>query len=153
MKVFRIAKKKYIKDLSGEGARLYGGRWNEPGFSMVYFSESLSLCVLEILVHLDYKFLKDDFYFIEVDIPNPLIKSSIKTNDLPNNWRDIPSSQETKLVGTQWLSANKSVAMRVPSAILPSENNILLNPNHKLIGKVKVININKLEIDGRLIGG
>ena len=72
--IFRIAKTEYINDLSGEGARLFGGRWNKAGDAMVYFSENFSLCLLEIIVHVDYAKLPLDYSFIEVEIPDSVIK-------------------------------------------------------------------------------
>jgi len=150
LKIYRIAKKIFIRDLSGEGARLFGGRWNKKGLQMVYFSESLSLCVLEVLVHLDYKFLSNDFCFIEVTVPDKNVITNFSTNNLIANWRSNPPSISTKEIGTNWLLENKSVAMKVPSAVLPSESNILLNPNHDLISKIKIIKVASLDIDARI---
>ncbi len=75
VKIYRVAKKKFVRDLSGEGARLYGGRWNRKGSSMLYFSEHLSLCVLELLTRIDYEFLSEDYSFIEVEISEKSIDS------------------------------------------------------------------------------
>jgi RES domain-containing protein len=151
LKIYRIAKKKFIRDLSGEGARLFGGRWNKKGQYMVYFSETLSLSVLEILVHLDYKYLNKDFYFIEVELPSKFIKPIVKIKNLSDDWRNNPPLGYTKEIGTQWLLNNKSLAMRVPSAVLPSESNILLNPNNKLISEIKILKIVSLNIDERIL--
>ncbi|MCK5400758.1 MAG: RES family NAD+ phosphorylase [Flavobacteriaceae bacterium] len=150
MKVYRIAKQKFLSDLSGEGARLYGGRWNNAGYNMVYFSENLSLCVLEMLVHLEYKYINNDFGFIEVDIPDEFIKPTLKIKSLDENWRNNPPIGFTQDKGTAWLQSQKSLAMRVPSAVLPKEYNILMNPKHMSSSEIKIIKKGKLDIDSRI---
>jgi len=149
MIIYRIAKEKYLTDFSGEGARLFGGRWNKRGSNMLYFSESLSLCVLEILVHLDYKYLENDFGYIAVEVPdNSNIDVDVRT--LSPNWRVNPPQLYTQDFGSKWLEANKSLVLKVPSAVLPLQSNILLNPNHKLFKKIKIIKKGKLNIDSRV---
>ena len=150
MKLYRIAKKDYINDLSGEGARLFGGRWNKKGYSMLYFSKSLSLAVLEVLVHIDFRFLISDFKFIEVEIPDKFIEPKIKPEMLHNNWRDTPPSIYTKDFGTKWLQSEKSLAIQVPSAILPQQHNVLINPKHEKIKHLKIIKTEYLNIDSRV---
>ncbi|WP_290699359.1 RES family NAD+ phosphorylase [Lacinutrix sp.] len=151
MRVFRIAKKQYLEDLSGEGSRLFGGRWNKKGMAMLYFSDSLSTSLLEILVHLDFKHLTNDFGYIELEIPDNLIDTKLKLKDLDKNWRDNPPKSSTTILGTEFLKANKKLAYKVPCAILPMASNILINPRHKDIAKLKVIKIADLDIDSRLI--
>lgn len=150
MRVFRIAKKEYLEDLSGEGSRLYGGRWNKKGMAMVYFSESLSTCLLEILVHLDFKYLSSDFGYMEAEIPDASL-TSIKIKDLDTNWRNNPPDRSTAKIGTEFLKNSKKLGLKVPSAILPMASNILINPKHKDIEKLKVIKIADLDIDSRLV--
>lgn len=144
MKIYRIAKTQYISDLSGEGARLYGGRWNKAGYSMLYFSSFLSLSVLELLVHTDYQFIDDNFKYIEVELPDDLVIPNVSQPLLKQDWRQSPPPILTQNYGTNWLTSNKSVALSVPSAVLPSERNILLNPNHpdfKSINIIKKVNV------------
>lgn len=150
MRAFRIARQQYLEDLSGEGARLYGGRWNNKGYSMLYFSESLSLSLLEILVHLDFKYLPEDYGFLEVDIPDKLINTKMKLNKLESYWRDNPPHNYTMNLGTSWLKSSKGLAMQVPSAVLPVTNNILVNPRHKLISSIKIIKSGILDVDNRV---
>lgn len=151
MRVFRIAKKQYLEDLSGEGSRLFGGRWNKKGMPMLYFSDSLSTSLLEVLVHLDFKYLTKDFGYIEIDIPDNLIDTKLKLKDLDDNWRDNPPKSITTNLGTAFLKANKKLALKVPCAILPMASNILINPKHKDFAKLKVIKVADLDIDSRLI--
>lgn len=135
----------------GEGARLFGGRWNKKGHSMLYFSESLSLCVLEILVHLDYQFLTNDYQYIEAEIPNNYIKPKLKSSDLNGIWRNNPPPFYTQQLGTDWLLANKNLAMQVPSAVLPIQHNILINPRNSNISDLKIIKKGNLDLDKRIL--
>lgn len=149
MKIYRISKRNFIEDLSGEGARLYGGRWNRKGHSMLYFSEHLSLSVLEILVHTNQQLITNDYWFLEVDIPEKDI-ANIELKDLPNNWRTNSLISETQDFGTNWLLKNKELAVLIPSAVLPIENNILINPKHLRFSYLKVGRISELNLDARL---
>lgn len=151
MRVFRIAKKQYLKDLSGEGSRLYGGRWNKKGMAMLYFSDSLSTSLLEVLVHLDFKYLTSDFGYIEIEIPDALIDTKLKLKDLDTNWRDNPPKSSTVNLGSTFLKTSKKLGLKVPCAILPMASNILVNPKHKDISKLKIIKVADLDIDSRLI--
>jgi len=149
LKIYRIAKRNFIEDLSGEGARLYGGRWNRKGHSMLYFSEHLSLSVLEILVHTVQQLITNDYWFLEVEIPEKDI-ANIQLKDLPNNWRTNSFISETQDFGTNWLLQNKELAVRIPSAVLPFENNILVNPKNIRFSSLRVVRISKLNLDARL---
>lgn len=150
MKFYRIAKKEYLDDLSGEGARLYGGRWNKKGYSMLYFSESLSLALLEILVHLDFKYLTPDFGYIEVELPDTLIQPKVKVKNLDSSWRNNPPPLTTQNYGSKWMESQKNVALLVPSAILPQQCNILINPRHKNSSKLKIVKRGLLDVDVRI---
>lgn len=151
MKVYRIAKQEFLEDLSGEGARLFGGRWNKQGYNMLYTSAYLSLSVLELLVHLDYKFVDTTFGFIEIEIPDS--SSITKVNDalLQSNWRSNPPQSFTQDYGTQWLKNSESLMLQVPSAVLPHETNFLINPKHLDFSKVRILRKAVLELDSRLV--
>jgi len=149
LKIYRVAKKKHIKGFSGEGARLFGGRWNKKGVSLLYFSEHLSLCVLEILVHTNQQLITNDYWYIEVEIPENEIKH-INPKGLPQNWRVNPPLPFTQDYGTDWLLSHKSLVLKVPSAVLPNENNFLINPNHKQFSQVNITAKGVLDIDYRV---
>ncbi|MCB0462780.1 MAG: RES family NAD+ phosphorylase [Flavobacteriaceae bacterium] len=151
MKVYRIAKKQYLKDLSGEGARLFGGRWNKRGHHMLYTSESLAISVLELLVHLDYSDVNKDFGFIELDIPDHIKIDLIKPAILKQNWRANPPLSFTQDYGSQWLVSQKTLALKVPSAVLPTSFNYLINPKHQDFGELKIIKVGDLDLDSRLM--
>lgn len=151
LKIYRLAKNKFIHDLSGEGARLYGGRWNRKGDALLYFSENLSLCVLELLTRMSYEFITNDYSFLEAEVPSDLITSFSNPESIINNWRANPPISFTQDYGSEWLSANSDLGMSVPSAVLPSELNILINPNHTLFSKFKILKSGPLDLDKRIL--
>ena len=151
MRLFRIAKRQYIEDFSGEGARLYGGRWNKAGTKMLYLSSTLSLSVLEILVHFNQDYAPNDLYYAELELADKFINTKTDFSELKEHLRDNPPHYSTQKFGTEWVKFNKDLAMTVPSAILPTEQNILINPKHKDIGELKLIGIEVLQLDMRLV--
>ena len=150
VKIYRLAHTKFITDLSGEGARLYGGRWNKKGHSMLYFSEHLSLCVLEMLTRIDFEFLIRDYAFIEAEVSDKFIVPIARMNAISKEWRADPPRVATQDYGSKWLLAGESLALSVASAVLPNEQNILVNPNHKQITKLKITATGKLNLDPRI---
>ena len=127
---WRITKRKHAKHaFDGAGARKYGGRWNSPGTAVVYAAQSQSLAVLEMLVHLDGPELLEHYVFMPVEIDESLVQN-IEIQKLPRNWQAYPAPKRLSAIGDEWLRAASSVVLQVPSALLPAENNFLLNPNH-----------------------
>lgn len=151
MRIFRIAKTQYINDLSGEGARLYGGRWNKVGDPMLYFSQNLSLCLLEIIVHVDYVEIPIDYSFIEAEIPDQVIKTIQSIDFIEPKWSTERAVAQLQMLGSNWLKKKESMAMRVPSAVMPQENNILINPLHEDFSKLRIIKTGKMDFDPRLL--
>ena len=149
-KLYRITRDKYKHDLTGEGARLYGGRWNRPGVAALYTSEARSLALLELIVHFNSaSALKMDYVFISLEIEEEFIYT-VEMKDLP---RDILSFNNTKLWDiTDELFFKKDVfAMRVPSVLVPKEYNIIINPHHKQVNFMKVVEIEAAILDDRLV--
>ncbi|MGH2372057.1 MAG: RES family NAD+ phosphorylase [bacterium] len=135
---WRLLKTKHVASAwDGEGARTNGGRWNSPGVGVVYTSESLSLALVEVLVHLQESAVLPAYSAIRVEIDDPLI-TSIELSDLPPNWRDFPAPPETRAIGDRWVSERRSVVLRVPSAVVPSESNYVLNPGHADFGLLRI---------------
>ncbi|MBL4675609.1 MAG: RES family NAD+ phosphorylase [Mucilaginibacter sp.] len=150
MVLYRIGKCNFITDLTGTGARLYGGRWNSEGRSMVYMASSRSLAVLEVLVHLQPLFTPSDFCIAEIEAPEDSILT-LDASSLPSNWQDASSPAELKQIGNQFIQETKYLMMKVPSAIVPQEYNYLLNPWHPDIKKVSILNTHPFSFDDRLI--
>lgn len=146
MIMYRASATKYADDLSGEGARLFGGRWNSPGIAGLYTSQFISLCILEIIVRTDMHYLPVDYKLISLEIPDEFI-SEIQLKKLKANWTH--HLQYTQWIGEEFLKSNQSLALQVPSAIVPQEHNFLVNPNHKNFKRLKIISIEPLEFDKR----
>ncbi|MBN1151347.1 RES family NAD+ phosphorylase [candidate division WOR-3 bacterium] len=146
---WRIVKKKFeATAFSGEGARIYGGRWNSSGKKVVYTSENISLALLEITVHLD-KTLLENYVLIPVIFENSMVKE-IDPKILPNNWRKFPAPSALRNIGDDWYEENKFPVLKVPSVIVPSEFNYLLNVSHKDFKKMRMGISEPFEIDSRL---
>lgn len=136
MKVWRLSSSRYhLPD--GEGARLYPGRWNLSGSAVVYASATLSLAVLETLVHVDSDLLPDDLIILSADIPDELAMETFHDRDLPSNWREYPAPEALQVLGTQWVQRGQTAVLSVPSAVVPGERNYLLNPAHPDFSKIK----------------
>lgn len=150
MKVYRIALTKNINDLTGIGAQLYGGRWNKKGVGVIYTSESRSLATVEWLVHMPIAYAPKNLNIATIEIPDSIKLKEIKTSDLSASWRNYPAPDEIAEIGTQWVLSNTSLALRVPSVVVEHEFNILINPLHPDMKRVKISNIGSYELDDRL---
>jgi len=127
-------------DLSGDGARLYGGRWNTPGHSMVYAADAAALAVLEVRVHLDLPpdLLPEDYVLVTIDLADLPVET---LTSLPDNSRAF---------GDEWLRQGRSPILLVPSFIVPESSNLLLNPAHPLVAAARIVGIRKFVFDLRL---
>jgi len=150
MIVYRLSKKKYAADLSGRGAEKAGGRWNSNGLPMVYTSESRALCTTEIAVHSPLGNIPTDYYLTTIEIPPIAGILEIKQAGLPKDWKAIPHSNSTQLIGDKFLSENKYLVLKVPSVVVQGDFNYLLNPAHRLFSKVKITKTELFEFDERL---
>lgn len=151
MEVFRIAKKIYCTDISGEGARLYGGRWNKKGIGLVYTSKNVSLAVLEVLAHVSSASFPLDYMLVTLSIPDSASLERLDITKLPSNWRTYPSPQHLAELGTEWLLSKRSLLLEVPSALVETEKNLLINPYHPEIVTVKVKEQKNFNFDERLV--
>ncbi len=133
---------------SGEGAARFGGRWNDKGVRLVYAATSLSLAVVEILVHVDE--LPQDFVAIRADIPYGAKLERLQAAALPRNWRRYPAPAQLRAIGTAWVHAGRTLALHVPSAVIPQETNLLINPAHPDMRRVVVHKPEKFSFDRRL---
>ena len=149
---WRIVKQKHLKDaFSGEGVRRYGGRWNSKGTAVVYTAQSQSLAALEIMVHAEFPELLEHYAAIPVTIGEGLI-SKIDDSKLPKNWRAYPPPRAVRAMGDDWVASGTSVVLEVPSVVIPSESNFLLNPTHRDFAKLKIGEPTTFEFDPRFRG-
>jgi len=150
IKLFRICNSEHINDISGTGARIYGGRWNHPGYPVVYSSGSRSLAVLEFLVHVPMALAPQNLSIVEINIQNNGKRKLITENQLPSNWRDYPAPEQLATIGTNWIKANSSLLLDIPSAVVDKEINTLINPLHPDIKHVNVATKEKFFFDSKL---
>ena len=138
MRVWRICLPRY-EIFNGEGARRYGGRWNQPGTSLVYTSGSLSLAALELFVHVEADLAPTRLVAVAAEIPDTLEMDSIDATELPRNWRAYPPPETLKNIGATWVAANTTAVLAVPSAVIPEEYNYLLNPRHPQFRRLRIL--------------
>ena len=151
MHVYRIAKTRYIDDLRGTGARLHGGRWNHPNTSLLYTSSTRALATVEFLVHIPPAYLPQNLSMATIHIPDNIHIETLSPNDLPSNWRQYPPPQKLADMGNAWVDASRSLAWAVPSAVIPQESNILINPTHADIRNITIVSIEPYIFDERLL--
>jgi RES domain-containing protein len=149
--LWRLTKKTYADSaFSGEGARLYGGRFNSKGTRVVYTSEHLALALVETLAGLtDY----DDLYqyvFFSVQIADTAAED-LASDDLPVDWNSRPPAREAQKVGDAWIQERRSLALRVPSVVVPYSHNVLLNPEHDAFDDLDIGAPEELPVDERLV--
>ena len=147
---WRIAKQKHARSaFSGEGARIFEGRWNSAGARMVYCSEHLSLAALEILVHTQPVTIRDKFRVFRVSWGGKMM-ATIDLKELPKGWNAQPPSSSSKNIGDEWVRSGRSAVLAVPSVIVPSERTFLLNPKHRDFSKIKIKDTGSFYLDPRL---
>ncbi|MEY2761239.1 MAG: hypothetical protein RLZZ96_1139 [Bacteroidota bacterium] len=154
MKVYRIEREKYLDSvLSGGGAsKMEGYRWNSINTSLVYTSASRALATLEVSVHIDLsEDLPTDRFYVEIDIPEDVKIVELNMDDLPPNWDSKPPILETQFIGDDFVALRSAAVLKVPSSIVPPEFNFLINPAHPDSVKIKVISVEALVFDGRMV--
>jgi len=148
--VWRITTRRFADTaFSGEGARLYGGRWNRPGQSLVYTAESRSLALLEMLVQDDP--LRASYVLIPAQLAADIAIDSLQPADLPLDWRAPAGREVLQSLGAQWLHSLRSAVLVVPSAVVSAERNFLINPAHPDFQRILVGQPEALETDLRLL--
>jgi len=148
--VWRLLTARYAESaFSGEGGRLYGGRWNRKGVPMVYTAGSQSLAMLELLVQDEP--LRARYVMIAARLHKNLKIERIAPEQLPADWRDLVAREQLQAIGTDWAKRRSSAVLAVPSAVIPSETNYLLNPLHPSFAKIEIGEPQDFITDLRLI--
>lgn len=137
--------------LDGKGARLNGGRWNSEGNAVVYLSSTLSLAALEYLVHIDIEDTPSDLVALEIEVPPDASMEEVNVNELPEDWSATPDHPACSVRGDEWLKGAGSLLLRVPSVVIPTESNYLLNPAHSDAKRVRIIGATPFAFDRRLL--
>ena len=148
--VWRLLTARYAESaFSGEGARLYGGRWNRKGVPMVYTAGSQSLAMLEMMVQDEP--LRARYVMIPATLPKNLKIERVTLDQLPDGWRDLGAREQLQAIGTEWAKRRSSTVLTVPSVVIPSEANYLLNPLHHSFAKIEIGEPEDFNTDLRLI--
>ena len=152
MELYRITQESYSNDLSGNGSRIFGGRWNSEGRYALYTSASRSLALLETLAHIPAKLFRNKKYIlVTVFLPDKTSLKFIEEKDLQNNWDALDIQHVTQKIGDNFLEEQKGLLFRVPSVLMPEEFNYVINPLHPSMKQVKVIHQREMRFNDRLI--
>ena len=149
---WRLSSPNYATRLDGKGNIQRGARWNSPGRGVVYTASHLSLAVLESLVQLPAE-LRGNLpttSAVEIDVPDDVPREEITRNQLPDDLAGAATAARCRELGDAWLIAARSLALVVPSVIIPQERNLLINPVHPLMERVQIISTEPFRFDARL---
>jgi RES domain-containing protein len=149
MIVYRLAPTKFARDMTGEGARLFGGRWNHPGIACLYASASRALAVLEFSVNTGMEDIPVTLRIVTIDTGSATIQE-ISKSKLPADWKATPAPSSTKDFGSGLIKSAKTAIIQIPSAIIDSEYNFLLNPVHPEAKKFRILHVADFRYDYRI---
>lgn len=150
MRFWRICRHRYAAEAAtGEGARLYGGRWNSRGVRVVYASTSLALAAVETFVNLEPNLMPADLVSIEGEVPDSLAIPKLDPSALTEGWH-ISRDESLRRFGDEWIRGGETVALLVPSAAIRGEWNVLLNPAHHEFSQVRFKSPERFEFDARM---
>jgi RES domain-containing protein len=152
MLLYRIAKTAYIRDLTGVGPKLYGGRWNHRDVPVICTSESRSLAMVEFLVHLAFAHVPGDLSIATLEVPDAATAQTVRARSLPKRWRGTPAPPELADMGSKWARSGRTLLLRVPSAVVEHEHNVLINPAHREMRRVRLLSVEPLRLDEGLMG-
>ncbi len=151
MHLFRIAKTVYIRDLSGAGPRRYGGRWNHKGTAVIYAAESRSLATLEYLVRVPLPYEPLGLSVATLIVPDGASVHELCLSELPADWNRFPAPSSLADLGSEWVRGGASLLLRVPSAVVDDEFNLVINPGHPEMVEVSVEDVTTYAFDERLL--
>ena len=149
MRAWRLTRAVHASDpLSGRGAAIAGNRWNSPGTRVAYAATSRALAALEMLVHVTRETVPPDLVFVPIDLPDRLVAEA---TGIPGDWADLPYGPNARRFGDRWIAERGSLGLLVPSVVVPPERNVLINPQHRAIGRVGIGSVEAFAFDQRLI--
>jgi RES domain-containing protein len=149
LSAWRLTKTKLLPGAwDGQGAKKSGGRWNSAGIAVVYTSGTLSLALVEVLVHIPSGILPA-YSAVRVDFDESMV-TAVERGELPANWRDHPPPPETRVIGDRWIADGNSAVLMVPSVVVPNEFNYVLNPLHPAFADIRIGDPMPFPFDPRL---
>ena len=149
MPIWRLTREAH-STLDGEGARLYGARWNSAGTAVVYAASHLSLAALEYVVHIDAEDAPDDLVALRLHVPDGATELLYEPAALPAEWRSALPPPECQAIGDHWARSDKHLLLRVPSVLVPEEFNVLVNPTHPDAARIRISASRSFSYDLRL---
>ncbi len=153
IRVYRIVRKPYSKTpLDVEGSFRFGGRWSSPGTRIAYTAEHLSLAMIEYFVHIDANDPPKDLVVVAADIPDNVSRVVLKEHEVPYDWRRVPAPPGLAAIGDSFAAHRKSAILVLPSALVPSESNWLINPLHPEFARIKLRRPGWFQYDSRFFG-
>ncbi len=147
MLVYRIVHKRYAETLFASGLE---GRWNSEGKKVLYTADSVSLAYLENMAHRRGFGFNNDFRIMVINIPSEAPFYEVNLSRLSKNWRSFRNYGECQKIGNEWFDRSEFLCMKVPSAVVPENRNIVINTFHKEYKKVKLIEVLDFYPDTRL---
>ena len=147
MLVYRITLAKYAHRLKASGR---AARWNYNDQEMIYTSSSRSLACLENVVHRSQVGLSDHFRVLSIEIPEITAIISIDIKQLPVHWQAFENMHITQVIGGKWLEKAQGAVLRVPSSIIQTEFNYLLNPRHADFKDIRIVKTDPFLFDERI---
>lgn len=155
MILYRLSKWSYITNAyAGEGGMHSAGRWNPLGVRMAYASSSRPLALLELLVRIpanDLQKMNQLYATCPAELPSDLALDLSSIAALPSNWRDVPPPSSTRELGRDWIASKASLALIVPSVLVPTENNYLVDPAHPAYAQLRLLPPEPLSLDSRVL--
>lgn len=148
MELYRLATQEFAKDLSGEGSRIYGGRWTPAGIPAIYTAESVALCALEILVRVS---TPKTFSRVILEVPDTVSIETVSLSVLPTNWCQVKAYDKLHAIGRKWALRRIALLLKVPAAVVSGDGwNYIINPLHPDISTVKIKQVVPFSLDRRL---
>jgi RES domain-containing protein len=152
MQVWRLSRPEFARRLDGGGNRETGARWNSPGAAVVYTSRSLSLCVLETIVHLPSARFVQGLVGVRIEVPDDAGVDVVAAAELPEDLLTEEAATWFRRRGDHWLEAGSALALAAPSVVVPQEQNVMLNPRHPQAGRLRIEEEAPFSLDPRLFG-
>lgn len=146
--LWRLVRPEHAPGLDGKGAELYGGRWNAPGRRAVYCAAHLSLAALEYFVHLPPPMRRPDTLPLMTVVRLSLPDAGIERLDPSVD--QLADPEWCRAAGDGWLGSGRTLGLSVPSAVIPVERNVVLNPAHADFGLVRVQSAEPFRFDVRM---
>lgn len=150
MLVYNIRKEKHAHQLIASGV---ANRWNKNDEFIIYAGSSRALSALELIVHKSSIAVNNSYKLLVIELKvNEKDITEITVEHLPQNWQSIKSYVALQSLGSDWYRSQKTLVLKVPSAIVSKEYNYLINTKHPDFSKkVKLKEVEDFLWDERLL--